>query len=107
MDLTPPKGMRKAAKDVWLSLAPQLQASGLLTVADLPTFARYCRMYVAWQAAMKAVEKEGSRENVLTLAKLDEMLRKLEASFGMSPSDRTGIRVEKPSQNDKGRFFAA
>jgi P27 family predicted phage terminase small subunit len=105
-DIKPPRNFPKAAKAVWRSLAPQLQASGLLTVADIPTFARYCRTYVAWQEAMTAVEAEGSRENVLTLAKLDEMVRKLEANFGMSPSDRTGIRVDKPSNDDRARFFA-
>jgi len=105
--LTAPNDLTPEAEALWNKMAPHLQACGLLTVADVPTFARYCRTYAAWDEAMTIVETEPNRDNVLTLAKLDEMLRKLEANLGLSPADRTGIRTEKPSQNGKAKFFAA
>jgi phage terminase small subunit len=105
-DCIPPKNLPRRAKVIWRSLVPGLQAAGLLTLADLPTFARYCRIYAAWEAAMKQVEDGPDRAAVLTLSKLDEMLRKLESGFGLSPADRVGLKVEQPAPNaGKARFF--
>lgn len=106
-DLTPPPGMKGRAAKVWKALAPRLAAAGVLTSADAHTFSRYCRLYAAWEEAMKAVEESPDRGTVLTLGKLDEMVRKLEGNFGLTPADRTGLRIEQPETpaDDKGRFF--
>ena len=102
--LTPPAGLTGKPLSIFLELGPRLIGVGLLTVADLPTFSRYCRLYVAWENAYDLIGEEPDRSAVLTLAKLDEMLRKLEANFGLSPADRTGISVEKKTDG-KSRFF--
>lgn len=101
----PPKDLPADARKVWKTLAPGLIATGVLTAADVLSFSRYCRLLVAWGTAMTAVETGATRENVLTLAKLDEMVRKLEAGFGLNPSERTGIRTEQAPETGKGRFF--
>ena len=104
-EIDPPKGLPAKAKRVWLELAPRLVASKVLTVADLPSFARYCRLYVAWQAAMKLVESKPDRSAVLALRAIDDMLRKLEASFGLTPADRVGLHVEPENKDPRARFF--
>lgn len=103
----PPTKLTGEARAIYDRLAPSLHACGLLTSADLPRFKDYCRLSVAWDKAMTEVEETGSRSAILSLAKVDEMLRKLAASFGLTPADRTNIRVDVPTENDKSRFFAA
>lgn len=102
-----PQDLDGPALVIWEALAPRLHNAGLLTEADLNTFARYCRVYAAWSAAMASLEGAQDRQAVLTLAKLDELLRRLESNFGLSPADRTGIRVEAPQAEGKARFFKA
>ena len=104
-DCLPPESLDGRALDIWTELAQQLHGCGLLTSADLLTFERYCRTYAVWESAMKAVEEEAERNAVLTLAKVDEMLRRLEANFGLSPADRTAVRIDAPEATDKRRFF--
>lgn len=94
------------ALEVWNVVAPRLLATRLLTVADLPALERYARLLAAWRDAMTAVETKQDRSTILTLAKLDELVRRLEANFGLTPSDRVGLSVEQPPNNDgKSRFF--
>jgi P27 family predicted phage terminase small subunit len=101
----PPTKLTKPAKDVWKALAPSLAACGILTAADLPAFNRYCRLYALWSALMAKVEEEPNRGAILTLAKVDDMVKSLECSFGLTPSDRPGLRVETPEPTGKARFF--
>jgi hypothetical protein len=104
-DLSAPPDLPEEALRVWDDIAPRLIGAGLCTVADVPALARLCRLTVAWQNAMTKVEAKADRSSVLMLAKLDDMVRKAMAAFGMTPADRTGISVEAPATNDKGRFF--
>ena len=105
-DYDAPDDLTGKARDVWDAMVPQLVASRILTVADRPAFSRYCRLFAAWDDAMTAVEGNATRARVLTLAKLDEMLRKLEAKLGLTPADRVGLAAEPPpSSNGKARFF--
>jgi hypothetical protein len=55
---------------------------------------------------MRLVEESPTRENILALAKVNDAVRDLEASFGMTPADRVGLAVTKPvTNNAKARFF--
>jgi phage terminase small subunit len=104
-DLTPPK-LPERATEVWRDVAPRLIGAGVLTVADMPAFSRYVRLYAAWEVQMQKVEEEGDRAAILALGKIDEMLRKLEQNFGLTPADRANIRVpDAPPADGKGRFF--
>jgi phage terminase small subunit len=88
-------------------MAASLVGTGLLTTADIPAFARYCRTYALWSKLAQDIEQQEKpdRQSILALAKVDESLRRLEAKFGLTPSDRTGIRVAPPKPEGKGRFF--
>lgn len=103
----PKPNLSGRALEVWKAVAPQLFAAGLLTHADVATFTRYCRLYAAWERAMAEVEEDSDRSAILSLGKLDEMLRRLEQNFGLSPSDRAGITVAQPTTEAEGkaRFF--
>lgn len=104
--LKPPANLPKEARKLWKRLAPVLISAGLLTSADIEAFGHYCRLAVAWDAAMRLVEESPTRENILALAKVNDAVRDLEASFGMTPADRVGLAVTKPvTNNAKARFF--
>lgn len=105
-DCEPPAGLSERAEEVWRALAPRLRNSGLLSEADVPTFTRFVRLYAAWETAMLQFEAKPDRASVLTLSKLDDMVRKLEQRFGLSPADRVGLKADKPEEEDaKSRFF--
>jgi phage terminase small subunit len=105
-DVRVPASLKGRARKLWNELAPRLHAAGLLTTVDLLQFERFCRLRAAWETAMATVEENPDRANVLALGKLDEMVRKLEQAFALSPADRTKVRTEAPASEDpKERFF--
>src|SRR5689334_2427200 len=99
-DLTAPPELKGAALAVWGELAPRLVATGVLRDVDLYAFVRFCHLTALWRTILAEVEKSPKRDSILALAKVEEMLRKLDAGFGLTPSDRVGIAVEQPSSND-------
>lgn len=104
--MAPPSTVKGRAAKIWKSLAPRLAQSGLLTTADVHSLERYCRLLAAWESAMKAVELDATRQNVLALSTLDKLVRQLERGFGLTPADRAGLAVEQPEPMDgKERFF--
>jgi P27 family predicted phage terminase small subunit len=102
----PPSELEGRAAEIWDDLAPKLYNIGLLTEADIPAFRRYCRTYALWERLYDKLDDDAGRNAVLTLAKVDEMVRKQEAAFGLTPSDRTGIQVAETEESvDVNRFF--
>lgn len=75
------------ARAVWSSVAPKLQAIGLLTDLDEHALANYCRLTALAQTAFA--------ESDLSLwLRLIAEQRKHGADFGMSPSSRVGLKVD-------------
>jgi len=111
-------------KVVWKQLAPKLMESKLLSGIDRNTLTRYCDMYGRWRDCADWIDKHGEvyqmkDENgvvkylqqwpqVGIYNKLSAQLFKMEQDFGMTPSARTRITIEKkPAANtEKGKFFA-
>lgn len=107
---TCPAWLTKGAKAEWRRLARQLNRAGLLTGIDRNALAAYCVVYDRWKTAEEMVAKSAqvvkSKQtesvylnpwlNAASMA-LKEMT-KLAAEFGMTPSARTRIRVEKVEQ---------
>lgn len=106
-EIDPPSSLKgRRARKIWRELAPLLVATGVLSVADLAGFERYCRLFAAWEEAMTAVEEEANRENILALTKLDDMVRRLEKGYGLTPAHRASIVAVKPkTEAGKERFF--
>ena len=116
--------MSKEAKAAWKQLAPNLRALGVLTKIDGNALARYCSLWTRWIRATQFVEQYGESyplknedgkvkcfqqfPQVAVVNKLSVLLLRLEQEFGLTPSARSRINVDVPSEPDaqgKGRFF--
>lgn len=106
------------AKRKWDMLAPQLGDMGLLAACDRDLLALYCETYNEYLAARKMTKKAKSfliktpsgriARNPLLLIRDDaaERLRKLASEFGMSPSSRSGLTINRQKrETEKKRFF--
>lgn len=121
--LRAPSGLTKEERKVWRSLVKRLEPVGLYTVADEEMLIRYCTFTVRYQLCRKiinekiengeslyekGVSKTGSTYySVIPEVKLekdyDQILRRIEQEFGMSPASRTGLEVffESGAKGDK------
>lgn len=52
----PPGFLDSVAKKEWKRLAPKVYSLGILTDADVATFAAYCESYSQWVGAVKAIQ---------------------------------------------------
>jgi|SRR3990167_1035663 len=104
-----PEHLTEAERKIWEQYAPGLIEGGLLTVADVSEFCRYCEMQARYQEAMDFLKKNGmvyvkNKESKLVgkwpqvgIAKeYGGLARQIAAKFGMTPSDRTGLKGVKP-----------
>jgi P27 family predicted phage terminase small subunit len=105
----PPNKLSPAAREVWHSLAPELNRTGVLTKIDINAFTRYCVNVVKWWACHDFLEANGSdlvtrdEEGRVTgvvpyphtkrMREYEIMLLRYEDSFGMTPSSRTKIHA--------------
>jgi P27 family predicted phage terminase small subunit len=107
-----PSHLGDMAADRWRELLPMLQAVRVMTQADIEALARYCDTYEWWLATRAKLKKEGDtypilndkgevkyiaqRPEVSIAHKLAQQLRQLEQDFGLNPSARASLHVEKP-----------
>jgi len=110
-DLTAPETLSGIAKAEWQRTAKHLHKIGLLSCIDRQALEAYCRIYEMWQQAQSNLAQEGltvvnekgeSRPNPLArviLMCLSEMRRYM-GEFGMTPSSRAKITVEKAQATD-------
>jgi P27 family predicted phage terminase small subunit len=110
-----PRGMTDRAKEQWRRLAPDLIAKGVLTAWDVDLFMLYCESWSLWEQARRLVADEGplipgAHGNQVTHPAVRiqrdavEQIRRLGAQFGLSPSDRAGLKVIVPSKNALTEF---
>lgn len=117
-----PDWLGEAAKKVWELLVPEMSAIGLLTVVDIPKFARYCDAWERWKEARDWIAKNGPLIEAYEVAadtdpkdtiirkrlikkgykahpwvrvynQMNALLTQLESEFGMSPVARTRIHI--------------
>ncbi len=104
-----PGKIRPEAKLAWKRIVPKLQAMGVLTTVDGETLARYCTLAARYWEAEDFLRKHGQTYPVrdgdgvsgfrkfpqASIAnELAATLARIEASFGMTPADRTRLRTE-------------
>ena len=115
------------AKKEWKRLAPQLLNSGVLTEWDMANFASYCATYskmVKAEKELKALIKIQGNKGLLfpiknpdgtvralqtnpfiwIINKCIEQLRSLGSEFGLTPSSRTRIKVNRDYDDDEDFF---
>ena len=128
--LSCPDWLDDEAKQAWRQLLPMLDQMGVLSRIDRNALARYCQLWSRWKKAELFIQKHGDtyplkdeRGNIRCLQqfpqvaiahKLAGQLTRLEQEFGMTPSARTRINVDRcriaPNPlagggPDKSRFF--
>ncbi len=103
------------AKEEWERIVPELLRNGLLTSLDGATLAAYCAAYGRWREAEERIAssgiviKMGDKGYIVQspwLQVANKAIKQIEifaARFGLSPSDRTRIRIDpqKPKEVDK------
>lgn len=105
--LDPPSWLTGHARQKWRALAPRLATAGLLTVADMDAFARYCDTWARWRQCCRHIDRHGmtyelkdskggvtsvqQRPEVSIARSLAVQLARLEAEFGMTPSSRSRV----------------
>jgi P27 family predicted phage terminase small subunit len=111
-----PTHLNAAAKKHWRKTARELHTLGLLTVLDIDALAAYCQVYARWVGAEDALAKTGMviktvagnfiQSPYLSIAnRALELMHRYEAEFGMTPSARTRIVVEKPQEESEFEVF--
>ncbi|MHA1225276.1 MAG: P27 family phage terminase small subunit [Candidatus Hodarchaeales archaeon] len=86
----PPEWMDEVAKNKWRELAKALYQLGLLTEVDVGALEALCQLYAKWRRVTE--NKQSGTHAEVTLAR---ELRMWYAEFGMTPSSRSRIDVEK------------
>lgn len=100
-----PAWLSEEATEEWDRLAPALIRLRLLSGADLVVFAAYCQCYATYVKAQRVLNEEGltvvtkmgefPRPEVGIVLKHLEQIRKLASEFGLTPSARGRIEIEK------------
>ena len=113
-----PKWMDKYAKAEWRRMGKILMRIGVLTEADLGSFTNYCCTYARWRHAEENViahfKEEGTylvgsgfrkqrHPELITIEKALGQMLQFAQQFGMTPSARTSIKVDRPI-DDKDFF---
>lgn len=108
---TQPEWLLPEGKREWARIVPELVRLGLLAKIDRASLAAYCQCWAMYVAAIKDIEAngttfktdtgyEGPRPSVGVAVKMLEKLSTFAAKFGLTPSDRSRIHVDKPAEVD-------
>jgi P27 family predicted phage terminase small subunit len=117
-----PAWLSKNAKEEWNRIVPELDAVGLLQRVDRAMIAGYCEAWAKFKTAEKTIQEKGSTfeipkydrdGNVLSVYhqvtpevsisnNAMSQIIKFCQEFGLSPSSRTRLTVEKKTNNKGG-----
>lgn len=117
--VAPPVSVKGAALVVWNKLAPMLMAAKLLSVADIPAFARYCRLTARWEEAERTLDEDGltyesesahgklkrAHPAAMLSMRYSRELLTLEAQFGLLPAERQRIFQARAQTGVSGDLF--
>lgn len=112
-DVAPPDWLGDRALDVWDAYAPELEAKRVLTPWDVEAFANWCDAVARRRDAAEHVDEEGAvvelnvfNKNgeltgtrraknpwLLALDAADAQVQRYGARFGLTPSDRAGLKI--------------
>jgi P27 family predicted phage terminase small subunit len=104
------------AKKEWKRLVAELAEVGLITGLDRGLLAAYCLAYALWVEAVSSIERYGTMIKspngfpmqspyVAVANKQVDIMVRIAAEFGMTPSSRTRIRVGESTPEDPFETF--
>ncbi len=113
---TCPAYLGDEARREWRRLSRELAALGLLTRLDRGPLAAYCQAHALWVEAVASIERYGTMVKspngypmpspyVAVANKQVEIMGRIAAEFGMTPSSRTRIRVGEKLPEDPFEAF--
>jgi P27 family predicted phage terminase small subunit len=116
---TAPAWLKAEGLRIFERMAPLLRSMKLLTEADVPAFARYCRHYARWLDLQKRLDKEGDIYEIETASgkvrradpaftmadRLDRMMLAFEDRFGLNPAERQRIMAARANTGATGDLF--
>lgn len=102
----------------WNRIGRQLDAVGLLTVADAEVVSHYCSAWSVWIKASRAISEDGltvsgqfgekPNPNVAILNKTHDQMIRILSQLGMTPAARASLSVQKKDDEDPLlTYFAA
>ena len=111
-----PSCLSDEAKKEWRRLAGELARLGLLTRIDRSQLAAYCQAHALWLEAVQALGRYGTMVKspngfpmqspyVAVLNKQVDIMTRIAAEFGMTPSSRTRIRTAERPDDDPFETF--
>jgi len=120
--LTPPRHLSKEAKKAWRKLAAPLAACGVLTEMDTVALEQMANLYARYLVAVEKLAEHGPIMMYTPddspvpavwynpwraeMDKVQKAIQSLLAEFGMTPSSRTRVAVEKPKDKDSLSEFS-
>jgi P27 family predicted phage terminase small subunit len=113
---TCPACLNGEARKEWKRLVAELADLGLLTRLDRGLLAAYCQAHALWVEAVCSIQRYGTMVKspngfamqspyVAVANKQVEIMVRIAAEFGMTPSSRTRIRVGQPTPEDPFETF--
>ena len=108
---------RDEASKEWQRLSKELAALGLLTGLDRNLLAAYCQAHALWVEAVSSIARYGTMVKspngypmqspyVAVANKQVDIMVRIAAEFGMTPSSRSRIRVgDKPPEDPFEAFL--
>lgn len=115
--LTPPKGLNTPGKKEFKRIVEIYQQLGILTELDRTSLEAYCDAYAKWTEANEKIHEKGmvqvSEKGIPYMSPWVQIastyfkkMQGLWSEFGMTPSARTRLEPQKPTEDDLfGRFL--
>jgi P27 family predicted phage terminase small subunit len=111
-----PSCLGEEARKEWRRLARELAELGLLTSIDRGLLAAYCQAHALWVEAVSSIQRYGTMVKspngypmqspyVAVANKQVDIMVRIAAEFGMTPSSRTRIRVGDRTPQDPFETF--
>jgi P27 family predicted phage terminase small subunit len=111
-----PSCLGEEARKEWKWLAGELAELGLLTTIDRGMLAAYCQAHALWVEAVSSIGRYGTMVKspngfpmqspyVAVANKQVEIMVRIAAEFGMTPSSRSRIRVGDKAPEDPFESF--
>ena len=109
---TCPNHLTGTAKQEWTRVTKELQALGVIALVDRASLAAYCTAYKDYVDAENKIKKQGAviisdkggmyQNPWMAIKKrsMDQMV-KFASEFGMTPSSRSRVKVETPSEEEE------